>query len=261
MKSMPNVLAIDTCGTTGYVAVFRSADEAPSASPSAALLTAQRVLPGRETQERLMSAVAEVLDEAGLSPGHLHALAVVSGPGSFTGVRIGMAAVKGFAEALQLPVIALSRLALLASAGVSHSGLSGAANVHAWLDAGRGEIFAARYAPGRAGLHRVQEAMLTREAALAQVMPDEPIFVSEPPLTAAGPGIHLIPAETLRSHLRTLVDDAFARQGFADIALLDANYLRVPDAELALRARQAAGQRTTPDQECPPQEPASGHSA
>lgn len=226
------MLAIDTCGATGYVAVF--------AIGGWTVAAAEREIAGRETQERLMVAVAEVLAEAGLGLQEVGALAVVSGPGSFTGVRIGMAAVKGFAEALQVPVVALSRLAVLAAAGVAER--DGAmATVHAWLHAGRGDVFAGRYRVGRTGLHVTEEAMLTREAALAQVMAGEPIFVSEGVLAESLPGTILVEGGRIRSRFRGLAEDGFVRQSFADVALLDAHYLRVPDAELALRARQRTG--------------------
>lgn len=83
--------------------------------------------------------------------------------------------------------------------------------------------------------------MLTREAALAQVMAGEPIFVSEGVLAEGLPGTILVEGDRIRSRFRALAEDGFVRQRFADVALLDAHYLRVPDAELALRARQHTG--------------------
>ena len=228
-EAMRFVLVIDTCGQTGYVALLPVGDEADR--------LVERILPGRETQELLMGAVGEVLAEAGTGLDDAAALAVVTGPGSFTGVRIGLAAVKGFAEALELPVIALSRLAVLAKTGTV-AGKSGA--VHAWLDAGRGDIFAGRYTRARAGLRLVDEAMVTRERATEQVLPGDSVFVAEAALAETFAAAVLVAEEALRRELLRMVTDAFARQAFADVALLDANYLRVPDAEVALRGRQGA---------------------
>lgn len=225
-RRMALVLAMDTCGASGFVALF-----------AGAVQIAIRALPGRETQERLMAAVAEVLAEAGAGLRQVDALAVVAGPGSFTGVRIGMAAVKGFAEALGVPVIAVSRLELLAAAGIAEGGGAGEV-VHAWLDAGRGEIFAGRYRWVRPGLVRVDEAMLTREAAFAQVAVGEPVYVAEAVPVRELAGVVLVGEGRLRSQLGAMAAEAFGARSFADVALLDANYLRVPDAELALRARR-----------------------
>ena len=74
---MADVLFIDTCGVTGAVWVISTAEPA--------VIRAARQLPGRETQERLMTAISEVLVDAQVTAAGLDALAVITGPGSFTG--------------------------------------------------------------------------------------------------------------------------------------------------------------------------------
>ena len=120
------VLGVDTCGPTGSVALARL--EGASAS-----ILGQKELAGRSYSATLVAAVGGLAggawDEARTDVG---AIVVVSGPGSFTGVRVGLSAVKGLAEPGQIPVVAVSRLAVLAA----KAGVTSAA-----LDAHRHEVF------------------------------------------------------------------------------------------------------------------------
>jgi tRNA threonylcarbamoyladenosine biosynthesis protein TsaB len=81
---------------------------------------------------------------AGVSARDLQLLVVASGPGAFTGLRIGLAAIQGLAMVLATPTIAVSALdALALAARQAHK--PGALPIAAWMDAQRGEVFAARY--------------------------------------------------------------------------------------------------------------------
>jgi len=197
------MLAVDTCGAEGSVAVAHDGE-----------VVARRSLPGRETQERLMLSVRECLAGVGIAVSALDLLAVMTGPGSFTGVRIGVAAVKGLAEGLGIPVVGVSRLHLMAS-------LAGSGAV-AWLDAGRGDVYV-----GGEGL---PEAMFSR--AEAEALRGH-VVVGEEVLRGAGEWVNLPDVAAL---VRAAYESA-AKGEFSDVALLDANYLRIPDAEIALRAR------------------------
>lgn len=188
------------------------------------LLVSERGIAGRETQEQLMNVIAEVLGESRLLVSALHVLGVVTGPGSFTGVRIGLAAVKGLAESLNLPVVAISRLAVLAAQ------IPGMAPRQAWIDAGRGDLFVGRYSHGEP----FSEAML-RGGDAAAALGMESAVVMEEGLLQRYPGVRLVPETGVRQAL-PLALVAIHTGEFADAALLDANYLRVPDAELARRS-------------------------
>src|SRR4051794_25168366 len=96
------VLLIDTCGEMGSVALAEMTGAAPESTSA--------VLPGRSASERLIAAVRDLVSSAGASLGNLGAVAVVNGPGSFTGVRVGVSAAKGLCQALEIPVVAISRL-------------------------------------------------------------------------------------------------------------------------------------------------------
>jgi tRNA threonylcarbamoyladenosine biosynthesis protein TsaB len=238
MKRMRWMLAMDTCGAAGGVALVEL-----TAGEPVYRMVAERALPGRETQEQLMLSIGELLSSAGITATSLDVLAVVTGPGSFTGVRIGLAAVKGLAEALALPVVAVSRLAVLAAQAPTHRfamnwvpGSVEAPAVEAWIDAGRGDVFAGRYAGGV----MLSERMLTGADALAQRVEDEPLLVMEESVAARDPEAMLVPPVGVHEAV-PLFAARIANGAFDDIALLDANYLRVPDAELArLRALATA---------------------
>ncbi len=218
---MPWMLLIDTCGAEGGAAICAmDLEEAGEAR-----IIAERSLPGRETQERLMSALAEVLSDTALDVRTLDILAVVTGPGSFTGVRIGVAAIKGLAEALGKPVVAVSRLAVLAAQSTQRG------SVQAWIDAGRGDVFAGRYRDGAC----LDECMMHGTDAVATVPESEPVVVMEERLLSLYPAAHCVVPVGVREAL-PLVWKKVLAGCFADPMLLDANYLRVPDAELARRA-------------------------
>ena len=119
------LLAIDTCGPTGSVALGRWDGQAVE-------ILGQIELEGRSYSSTLVAAVSEVLALGGVTLQEVGAIVAVSGPGSFTGVRVSLAAVKGLAEAARIPVIAVSRLEVLAA----KAGVESAA-----LDAHRHEVY------------------------------------------------------------------------------------------------------------------------
>ncbi len=118
------LLGIDTCGPAGSVALGRLAGGDLE-------ILGQKELEGRTYSATLVTAVADLLTAAGLALKSLDGIVAVNGPGSFTGVRVGLSAVKGLAEGAGIPVAAVSRLEVLARKG----GASSAA-----LDAHRHEV-------------------------------------------------------------------------------------------------------------------------
>lgn len=105
-------------------------------------LRAQREIEQSRSAEGLIGLLDECLAEAGLRPADLDALAVLRGPGSFTGLRVGLAVAMGLHQALDLAVAVLPTLQVLAAVA------SGDAPVLAVVDALRGEWFAQPFAPG-----------------------------------------------------------------------------------------------------------------
>jgi len=127
---MSLVLGIDTSSIDLSVGLFR--DGQPVASYSRFLKNSHA--------EHIAQAVLMLLDSCGVRSGDVTNIAVAAGPGSFTGLRIGFAFVKGFCAAGGITVMPVSSLSVLA-----HSALGRAACAVAAIDARRDEVFWARF--------------------------------------------------------------------------------------------------------------------
>jgi tRNA threonylcarbamoyladenosine biosynthesis protein TsaB len=222
------ILAIDTCGPSGSVALGRI--------PGRDLeILGQIELAGRTYSATLVSSIGDLLRSAGAEIRKLGGIVVVNGPGSFTGVRVGVSAAKGLAEGSGIAVIALSRLEVLAR----KSGVPSAA-----LDAHRGEVFLRLERAGSAPIE-----MLAGPQELAAVAPPLRVAVcdeAQAVLAAAWPGTQLVsaPAPLAADALR-LGEARLIAGGAVDLALLDGNYLRRSDAEIFGKdviAQQAAAE-------------------
>lgn len=99
-----NILYMDTAMNACCVAVYNAAQDQ---------VTVREEHRVRGQAERLMPLVAEAMQDAALTPQDLNAIAVTVGPGTFTGLRVGMAAAKAMALALQVPIVPLTTLELL----------------------------------------------------------------------------------------------------------------------------------------------------
>ena len=211
------LLAIDTCGPSGSVALARL-DE------SAIRLLGQIELEGRSYSATLVTAVADLLAQNRVELKNLAAIVAVNGPGSFTGVRVGLSTVKGLAEPAQIPVVSVSRLEVLASKSEVQS---------AAIDAHRHEIFLRLQSPTA----HTRE-LLASQAELLVISPaPNRIAVCDDAatqlLTAAWPSTELVrtPAPTAADALQ-LAAPRFTVRQFVDLVLLDGHYLRRSDAEI-----------------------------
>jgi tRNA threonylcarbamoyladenosine biosynthesis protein TsaB len=131
---MPQLLlAVDTSGKNGSLALARVA-------PGQGVETVEAVpLTGGAFSAQLVPQIAALLLKHGYSKGDLGAFAVASGPGSFTGLRVGLAAIKALAEALHKPIVAISLLEAIACSGSERG------RVLAVLDAGRRDLYVGDY--------------------------------------------------------------------------------------------------------------------
>lgn len=124
------ILALDTTTKDGSVAVLQNG-----------VVCIERVGDGSVTHgQRLPNDIAAALAAADVDIKDVDLLAVAAGPGSFTGLRIGIATVQGLAMAHDLRVVPVSALEALAQAAINPHHMIGA-----WMDAQRGEVFAALY--------------------------------------------------------------------------------------------------------------------
>jgi tRNA threonylcarbamoyladenosine biosynthesis protein TsaB len=220
------LLAIDTSGKQGSIALARAAEVSGDGDDFEVIEIAPLV--GGTFSAELIPQVSDLLSSNGHTKNDISAFAVASGPGSFTGLRIGLAAVKALAEVLDKPIAAVSLL----EACVFTSGAQG--KVMAALDAGRSDVYVGEYeipaVPGQAP----REHILSRSEFLAQakgwtvVTPDS---VLSDAAGAAGKSVSKLPPITAAD---------VARVGWRKIQSgetvtpeqLEANYIRRTDAEM-----------------------------
>ena len=201
------ILAIDTCLFACSAAVVQDG-----------AVRAGRVEPmSRGHQERLAPLVAEVMAEAGgVGFDQLDRIAVTIGPGSFTGLRVGLAFAKGLSAALAIPAVGVGSLEALAQ---PHKG-----RVFAVLDAKRGQVYLQAFDDGAAVSAPDALPIETAAARVAELAPD--ILV--------GTGAALL-AQMRPSAQAIAVDHADP----AAIAALGASRSPVPPRPLYLRAPDA----------------------
>jgi tRNA threonylcarbamoyladenosine biosynthesis protein TsaB len=128
------VLLIDSSGETGTVGL----------SQNGKLLFSEENKIAREHAAWLHAAIGRILAEAGKTFRDLEAVAVVAGPGSYTGLRVGMAAAKGFCYALKIPLITQNTLRVMAES-MKAVAAEKSALICPMIDARRDEVFTALY--------------------------------------------------------------------------------------------------------------------
>ena len=213
------LLGLDTCGPVGSIALGRWSGDSLE-------VLGERQIAGGELSVALMQGIADLLAGAGAAVIDLAGMVAVAGPGSFTGIRVGLAAVKGMAEARGVPVVTISRLALLADLAQTPCVV---------LDAHRGQLYCGMYADGEA-----REMLLTAgeinamgglagrvgvcEETVAQLLEE---LYGEPEVVRVAPPDAMA---ALRFGLRK-----FGAGELADVAALDGYYLRGADAKVSAR--------------------------
>src|SRR5439155_369984 len=214
------ILAIDTSGKNGSLALVRFEGESERTLEVVSL-------EGGTFSAQLVPQISALLLKHNLTKNHIDAFAVVSGPGSFTGLRVGLAVFKALAEILQKPIASVSLLEVVSRA----AGIGG--QVIAVLDAGRCEVYAGTYEFGKQNSCNATEELLTIAELRARVA--APVFTPDQKL------VDMLRAEDLNV---TLIPqpraDAVARLAFEKIRkgdtaspeTLDATYIRRSDAEI-----------------------------
>ncbi len=203
------VLAIDTTSENGSLALLED-DQ----------VVEELALPGPDGFAQLLfPAIQGLLQRHRWTLEEIDLFAAASGPGSFTGVRVGLTAVKGLAEATGRSAQAISNLQAIAAQGTAPLRMP-------LIDARRGEVYTALY---DAGLSVVQPEKACSLAAALAAKPDEAQVVSRhvwPELSASG-----IAFRIEASPLAAMVGRIAVRQGGLDPAAIDANYVRRSDAD------------------------------
>ncbi|HTM37167.1 MAG TPA: tRNA (adenosine(37)-N6)-threonylcarbamoyltransferase complex dimerization subunit type 1 TsaB [Terriglobales bacterium] len=214
------ILGVDTSGKNGGIVLVHCETEA---SRTLELVP----LEGGTFSAQLVPQIAALLEKHGITKHQIGAFAVVSGPGSFTGLRVGLAAIKALAEILKKPIAVVSRL----EASVLGSKREG--RVTAVLDAGRGEVYAGTYSVQGERANCLGEEILSTGSLLERAA-GETVVAADPKLADLlnEHGVKVIRIQAPRA-------DAIASIAFHKLQCgeavtpeaLDATYIRRSDAE------------------------------
>jgi len=239
------ILALDTTMRAGSVALVRDG----------VVRCERQGDPARTHGQRLPGDVMAIFDMAALKIGDVDLFAVAAGPGSFTGIRIGIATVQGLATAYGRNVVPVSALEALARA-VGHV-MRGERQVATWMDAQRGEVFAALYeADGRTVLEEPSSETPSATLGRWRETPglDSVLFVGDGAVRYAdvirgviGPAADILPPPSLAGTIGLIAAENPARavspHGLVPL------YIRRPDAELARARRLATGAAPNPSRD------------
>jgi tRNA threonylcarbamoyladenosine biosynthesis protein TsaB len=239
------ILALETSSGCGSVSLTRGTPD------QGRLISEITCRPERAHCRALLSTIQWMLEQTGVSWQDLSAVAVSLGPGSFTGLRIGLAAAKGMAMATGLPllgVVSLDALALQCQLGGEP--------LLVVADARRGEVYAGWYVRGVTGLPE-------RRGQIVVCSPDRLVEGSQGRCHIAGPGIvafgpSLLDYPKATKHLPALIEARASSVGFLaavklalgdflDPATAAPLYIRASEAEINLERKLAASAQG----ECP----------
>jgi len=226
------LVAADTSGKNGSIALAR-APEFNGSDTSRLEILEVVPLEGGTFSAQLIPQISSLLSKHGFRKEDVGGYAVASGPGSFTGLRVGLAAIKALGEVTGKPIAAVSLLEVIATSAPTRGMVITA------LDAGRAEVYAGEYrkdSPHEASL--ISERLLTRSefaqagAGIQVMTPDDALAQF-----ARDGGLQVIKVDPVRA-------DSVARLGWSKLVEkktvspedLDANYIRRSDAEIFFKA-------------------------
>jgi tRNA threonylcarbamoyladenosine biosynthesis protein TsaB len=229
------LLAIDTSGKNGSIALAVA-----TADQRGKEIDVIEVVPlsGGAFSAQLVPEIAALLKKHGFSKDDVSGFAVATGPGSFTGLRVGLAAVKALGEALQKPIAAISLLEAVASSGKARG------HVLAALDAGRTDVYVGDYIFEEEEAKMLSERLLSRKDFIAEATGFNPTGFNSKAATIITPDSAL--AELLRASgtevelisypnaglIARLGWDRLQRKQTVLPGELEANYIRRSDAEI-----------------------------
>ena len=217
------LLVTDTSGKQGFVALVRAGQE----QADGIQVVGELPLEGGTFSALLVPQISELLEKHRFAKGALDAFVAVAGPGSFTGLRVGLAAIKALAEILQKPIVPVSLLEVVAIGGNAED------NLLAVLDAGRGEVYIGDYEV-RGSTARCRSERLLPRGDFPRTAPGFAVCTPDRSLaqTALDAGLAV--------HHVTIDVETIARVGWRKLRdgrtvsseQLEANYIRRSDAEI-----------------------------
>lgn len=180
--------------------------------------------------EKLAVFIQECLADTALAPGQLDAIAVSNGPGSYTGLRVGLSTAKGMAYGLKIPLLVLPTLEIMITA-MEAAHPDGAACLSA-IDARRNEVYLLMKCEGE--LKGPEPVVLdTTEWTTWIPDPDGPVWVSGDGAEKVMahwdiPGLRDSGIRCLASQMAGMAEEKFARSDWADLAYVEPAYLKPP---------------------------------
>ncbi len=235
------LVALDTCDSRGSVALLRDS----------AVLHVTVHETAEDYSSWLLPAVKEVLQVAGVSMEQVEAYAAASGPGSFTGLRVGLTTVKAWSEVYGRPIAAVSRLEAFASQAEE-----GAGAVAVFANAHREQIFGAFYRRREQKWERVEDEMVIAPAKFVEwvgerageervswVSPDPEHITQQEnwgERERRGERVQVVSA-VLAPVIGRIGYERVLENRLADAVTLDANYVRRSDAELLWKGGRGRG--------------------
>ena len=213
------ILGVDTSGKNGSLALVeceQSYHKTLEVVP----------LQGGTFSAQLIPQISSLLRNHGFTKEKIDGFAVVSGPGSFTGLRVGLAAIKALAEISGRPIAAISLLEALAA----QSG--GRSRIIAALDAGRGEVYAAEYDLTQDQPGPVWQSLLTRDEFLTKSAGSTVVTSDESIAALVGASNAICMPRLSSDAIGILGYQKILRGDIVSPEALDANYIRRSDAEI-----------------------------
>lgn len=217
---MAYLLHIESTSTVCSVAISKDAE----------LIGIKEINNGYTHAENLHVFIEQLLEETSLQAKDLNAISVSSGPGSYTGLRIGFSAAKGLAYALQIPLITIETLKALSSEVINKDNLN--AIYCPLLDARRMEVYCAAYDAQLNEILSLRALVLNEESIKVFDQGKDIYFFGDgmpkaKALLQTLPNVHFIDDITASaSSMIALAFQKYTAQDFADIAYVEPNYLK-----------------------------------
>jgi tRNA threonylcarbamoyladenosine biosynthesis protein TsaB len=211
---MAIILNIDTSQNGIYISVSENGT-----------CLASRTDDGATNQAQFLNVfVEEVLQEAKILFADIHAVAVVSGPGSYTGLRIGMASAKGFCMALDIPLIAIDNLYALAFDYVSQNNITIKTIVPIFIPMAN-EIIFAKYTVENNKLIQLQATTHVKSINNMELA-DKEIIIKNNKNTTTIEDLKVTEFSHNKGVINTIAFAFFANEQFADLILAEPNYVK-----------------------------------
>jgi tRNA threonylcarbamoyladenosine biosynthesis protein TsaB len=223
------LLGIDTSGKSGGITLAQG-------DWNSWRLLETSAIAGGTFSAQLVPTLAALLQQHGLKSADIDGFAPISGPGSFTGLRVGLSAVKGLAEVLGKPIAAISLLEALATLSPVEGRIATA------LDGGREQVFFGLYEFTNSQAARLSEKLLTQSEFLEELRVSDPALMvtSDRSLAhmAAESGMNVKEVERPGSEIAARIGLRKLLAGdTVSVDALDANYIRRSDAEIFFKSK------------------------